>query len=73
MMAIIANWAMVPPKLMPVVLRKLGVNNGSSASKPKPTTPTSHLAARGNVDHAPRRASPGASNVLVTDPADSEP
>ena len=43
MIATIANWAMVPPKLIPGVSRNGGVYSGSNARAPKPSTPKIHF------------------------------
>ena len=68
MMATIANWAIVPPKLMPGVFRNDGVYNGRSANAPNATTPKPHFWNRLRPAHHPRRRSPGASSVLVAEP-----
>ena len=51
MMATIANWAIVPPKLIPGVSRKAGVNSGDSAMPANSTMPNTHFWALVSPSH----------------------
>ncbi len=51
MIAIIANWAIVPPKLMPGVSMKPGVNSGDSAIPANRTMPNTHFWGRDRPSH----------------------